>query len=168
MALKFKCNHCDTEIISKFLKVGEEAKCKFCDTSTLIPDNAEEVDVDEYGELNPKLKKVKIAPSVNKDKKERKQQLKEIANDESLSKKFGFLSVFQVLIVLSMFIYTAMYLIGLPYSMKIADRMNNYTLVIISTVSFLLFLFNSVCIYSIVNFLFKLDKSKSDKSSSTN
>ena len=36
-------------------------------------------------------------------------------------------------------------------------------LVIISTVSFLLFLFNSVCIYSIVNFLFKLDKTKSDK-----
>ena len=89
-------------------------------------------------------------------------------NDESLSKKFGFLSTFQVLIALSIVIYTAMYLIGLPDSMKIADRMNNYTLVIISTVSFLLFLFNSVCIYSIVNFLFKLDKSKSDKSSSTN
>ena len=88
-------------------------------------------------------------------------------NDESLSKKFGFLSTFQVLIALSIVIYTAMYLIGLPDSMKIADRMNNYTLVIISTVSFLLFLFNSVCIYSIVNFLFKLDKSKSDKSSST-
>lgn len=167
MALKFKCNHCDTEIISKFLKVGEEAKCKFCDTSTLIPDNAEEVDDNEYDKYTTKLKKVKIAPSVNKDKKERKQQLKEIANDESLSKMFGFLSAFQVLIVLSMFIYTAMYLIGLPDSMKIADRMNNYTLVIISTVSFLLFLFNSVCIYSIVNFLFKLDKTKSDKSSST-
>ena len=69
MALKFKCNHCDTEIISKFLKVGEEAKCKFCGTSTLIPDNAEEVDDNEYDKYTTKLKKVKIAPSVNNDKK---------------------------------------------------------------------------------------------------
>ena len=68
MALKFKCNHCDTEIISKFLKVGEEAKCKFCGTSTLIPDNAEEVDDNEYDKYTTKLKKVKIAPSVNNDK----------------------------------------------------------------------------------------------------
>ena len=68
MALKFKCNHCDTEIISKFLKVGEEAKCKFCGTSTLIPDNAEEVDDNEYDKYTAKLKKVKIAPSVNNDK----------------------------------------------------------------------------------------------------
>ena len=68
MALKLKCNHCDTEIISKFLKVGEEAKCKFCGTSTLIPDNAEEVDDNEYDKYTTKLKKVKIAPSVNNDK----------------------------------------------------------------------------------------------------
>ncbi len=43
MALKFKCNHCDTEIISKFLKVGEEAKCKSCGKVTTIPEGAEGV-----------------------------------------------------------------------------------------------------------------------------
>ena len=87
---------------------------------------------------------------------------KELEN-RTLSEKFGFLSAFQGLIVLSMFIYTGMYLYGLPDSLKISDTIDDYTLVIISTVSFLLFLFNSVCIYSIVNFLFKLDKTKSDK-----
>ena len=43
MALKFKCNHCDTEIISKFLKVGEEAKCKPCGKVSTIPEDAEGV-----------------------------------------------------------------------------------------------------------------------------
>ena len=41
MALKFKCNHCDIEIISKFLKVGEEAKCKSCGKVSTIPEDAE-------------------------------------------------------------------------------------------------------------------------------
>jgi len=41
MALKFKCNHCNTEIISKFLKVGEEAKCNSCGNVTTIPEDAE-------------------------------------------------------------------------------------------------------------------------------
>ena len=43
MALKFKCNHCDTEIISKFLKVGEEVKCKSCGKVSTIPEDAEGV-----------------------------------------------------------------------------------------------------------------------------
>ena len=43
MALKFKCNHCDIEIISKFLKVGEEAKCKSCGKVSTIPEDAEGV-----------------------------------------------------------------------------------------------------------------------------
>jgi hypothetical protein len=92
MALKFKCNHCDTEIISKFLKVGEEAKCKFCGTSTLIPDNAEEVDDDKY---TTKLKKVKIAPSVNNDKPATIKQSKKLKypNLNTISGIYKFLAV---------------------------------------------------------------------------
>jgi DNA-directed RNA polymerase subunit M/transcription elongation factor TFIIS len=43
MALKFNCNHCDTEIILKFLKVGEEAKCKSCGKVSTIPEDDEGV-----------------------------------------------------------------------------------------------------------------------------
>lgn len=43
MALKFKCNHCDAEIISKFLKIGEETKCKACSKVSKIPEYAEGV-----------------------------------------------------------------------------------------------------------------------------
>jgi|GEM_PF-975030 uncharacterized paraquat-inducible protein A len=43
MPLKFKCNHCDAEIISKFLKVGEDAKCKSCGKVSTIPEDSEGV-----------------------------------------------------------------------------------------------------------------------------
>ena len=43
MSLKFKCIHCDTEITSKFLKVGEMAECKKCGEKTNIPISAEKV-----------------------------------------------------------------------------------------------------------------------------
>ena len=43
MELKFNCKHCDAEIFSKFLKVGEEAKCKSCGKTTIVPDDAEVV-----------------------------------------------------------------------------------------------------------------------------
>ena len=41
MALKFNCQHCNELIISKFLKVGEIAKCKKCGEKNTIPENAE-------------------------------------------------------------------------------------------------------------------------------
>jgi len=43
MALKFKCNHCGTEIILKFLKVGEKAKCKSCGKVSTISEDADDV-----------------------------------------------------------------------------------------------------------------------------
>ena len=41
MALQFNCQHCNELIISKFLKVGEIAKCKKCGGKNTIPENAE-------------------------------------------------------------------------------------------------------------------------------
>jgi DNA-directed RNA polymerase subunit M/transcription elongation factor TFIIS len=40
MALKFKCPNCGGLIVSKFLKVGEEIKCKKCEYITPIPKSA--------------------------------------------------------------------------------------------------------------------------------
>ena len=47
MSLKFKCIHCDTEITSKFLKVGEMAECKKCGEKNTIPKSAEGISESE-------------------------------------------------------------------------------------------------------------------------
>jgi len=43
MALKFKCPKCGEDIIVRFLKVGEVAKCRNCGTDTPVPENAMEI-----------------------------------------------------------------------------------------------------------------------------
>jgi predicted RNA-binding Zn-ribbon protein involved in translation (DUF1610 family) len=40
MSLKFKCGKCGKDIIVKFLKVGEIAKCYNCETYNTVPTNA--------------------------------------------------------------------------------------------------------------------------------
>jgi predicted RNA-binding Zn-ribbon protein involved in translation (DUF1610 family) len=40
MALKFKCRECGEHIITKFLKVGEVAKCRNCGAENVVPENA--------------------------------------------------------------------------------------------------------------------------------
>ena len=44
MALKFKCEHCDTEITSNYIKIGEMYQCNECNNRTLIPKDAEQVE----------------------------------------------------------------------------------------------------------------------------
>jgi membrane protease YdiL (CAAX protease family) len=40
VALKFKCHNCGADIVVKFLKVGETAKCKLCDAANEVPETA--------------------------------------------------------------------------------------------------------------------------------
>lgn len=40
MTTQFKCGHCGKEIIIKFLKIGEKAKCRNCGFETIIPEDA--------------------------------------------------------------------------------------------------------------------------------
>ena len=42
MSLKYKCENCGKEIITKFLKVGETAKCRFCGAETVVPESGTE------------------------------------------------------------------------------------------------------------------------------
>ncbi len=47
MPLKFNCPHCSTEIVAKFLRVGESCLCRSCNQSCQVPDGATEVDESE-------------------------------------------------------------------------------------------------------------------------
>ena len=40
MALEFKCGYCGSNIVSKFLNIGEEIKCKSCNNVSIIPKSA--------------------------------------------------------------------------------------------------------------------------------
>ena len=56
MAVKFKCEHCNEIIITKFLKVGELAECKNCGEKNMVPKNFESVP-DSQDELSKPNKK---------------------------------------------------------------------------------------------------------------
>lgn len=43
MALRFDCKHCGEEIISKYLKIRENAECKSCGKLSRIPNFAEDI-----------------------------------------------------------------------------------------------------------------------------
>ena len=42
MALKFNCPGCNSEIVVKYLKIGERAKCWSCGAEAVVPENATE------------------------------------------------------------------------------------------------------------------------------
>ena len=43
MALKFQCKNCGEDIVVRFLKIGEAAKCKNCGASNSVPESAESI-----------------------------------------------------------------------------------------------------------------------------
>jgi len=78
----------------------------------------------------------------------------------TLSKKYGFLIFFQGLIVLSISIYTITFFLYIGDIIELCRVSDDYTLLIVSIVSYLFFWFYSISFISIVNFLFKLDDTK--------
>ena len=102
-----------------------------------------------------------------KKEQEKQQGLKSGAQERlenrTLSEKYHFLTAFQSLIGLSMIIYTIFFIITIGESFDLAKRRDDYTLFFTSIISYSLVLFNSICVISIVNFLFNLDNNKSDK-----
>ena len=80
----------------------------------------------------------------------------------TLSKQYGFLKFFQIFIGLSILLCTITFLIGIGDLIDSSKMSDDYTLPIVSTVLYLLFLFSSLCIISIVDFLFKLDDTKNN------
>lgn len=60
MALKFKCDNCGTEIITKYLSVGEQAKCWGCGARVLVPATATVTDKE------PEIEKYRDRPRYTK------------------------------------------------------------------------------------------------------
>ena len=101
------------------------------------------------------------------EKQARLEKKKELEN-RTLTEKYDFLTLFQYLVGLSMIIYTYFFITTIidilenskRFNVKIKDiEIDWYAMVI----PYFLFLFYSICIISIVNFLFNLDNNKSDK-----
>lgn len=44
MGIKFKCPSCENEIALRFLKIGDEFKCRSCGQRGIIPESGEEVE----------------------------------------------------------------------------------------------------------------------------
>tara|TARA_B100000315_G_scaffold43711_1_gene38671 strand:+ start:440 stop:841 length:402 start_codon:yes stop_codon:yes gene_type:complete len=94
---------------------------------------------------------------------EKKAAEKKELENRTLTEKYDFLTLFQYLVGISMIIYTIFFIITIGESFDSAKRRDDYTLFFTSIISYSLVLFNSICVISIVNFLFNLDNNKSDK-----
>lgn len=55
MSLKFNCPDCGKEILVKYLKQGEQAKCSYCGALNVIPDSAREATLQEAAEFAGRL-----------------------------------------------------------------------------------------------------------------
>ena len=94
---------------------------------------------------------------------EKKAAEKKELENRTLTEKYDFLTLFQYLVGISMIIYTIFFIITIGESFDLAKRIDDYTSFFTSIISYSLVLFNSICVISIVNFLFNLDYNKSDK-----
>ena len=62
MALKFSCNACKAEIVTKYLRVGELAKCKSCGADNQVPESAAVID---DSVVTTSMKGMEAAPQVH-------------------------------------------------------------------------------------------------------
>ena len=81
----------------------------------------------------------------------------------TLRYKYNFLNPFKTLIIISILLYTGIFIYGIKDTYDVAKNFDQPSLILLPIASYLLFLFNSICVIAIVNFLFALDKTKSDR-----
>ncbi|MEO0233875.1 MAG: hypothetical protein ABIN11_02180 [candidate division WOR-3 bacterium] len=91
MALKFKCSKCENEIIVKFLKIGDIARCPYCGKENVVPDDAIQT-----SEEKPKINKSEGSLNINFSKNSDDFGLKNVLNNY---KYLSILLIFMVLII---------------------------------------------------------------------
>ena len=141
---EIRCPECQCLLKDKDLKNDKCWKCGLSPVREII-EKIQNIEVTTKSELKEKKKKKK------------KQELE----NRTISEKYSILRIFQLVIGFSIFIYSYYFIINLDdlYDLGLLDG-DNLDKVIIP---FLLFLFNSICVILVVNFIFELDKQKSDK-----
>ena len=146
-----RCPECQCLLKDKDLKNDKCWKCGLSPVREII-EKIQNIEVTTKSELKEKKKQERL------DEKEKKKQ--ELEN-RIISEKYSILRIFQLVIGFSIFIYSYYFIIFLDdlYDLGLLDG-DNLDKVIIP---FLLFLFNSICVILVVNFIFELDKQKSDK-----
>jgi hypothetical protein len=146
-----RCPECQCLLKDKDLKNDKCWKCGLSPVREII-EKIQNIEVTTKSELKEKKKQERL------DEKEKKKQ--ELEN-RTISEKYSILRIFQLVIGFSIFIYSYYFIINLDdlYDLGLLDG-DNLDKVIIP---FLLFLFNSICVILMVNFIFELDKQKSDK-----
>ena len=146
-----RCPECQCLLKDKDLKNDKCWKCGLSPVREII-EKIQNIEVTTKSELKEKKKQERL------DEKEKKKQ--ELEN-RIISEKYSILRIFQLVIGFSIFIYSYYFIIFLDdlYDLGLLDG-DNLDKVIIP---FLLFLFNSICVILMVNFIFELDKQKSDK-----
>ena len=142
-----RCPECQCLLKDKDLKNDKCWKCGLSPVREII-EKIQNIEVTTKSELKEKKKKKK------------KQELE----NRTISEKYSILRIFQLVIGFSIFIYSYYFIIFLDdlYDLGLLDG-DNLDKVIIPFLLFLLFLFNSICVILMVNFIFELDKQKSDK-----
>jgi|TARA_Y100000310_G_scaffold91568_1_gene88989 uncharacterized membrane-anchored protein len=146
-----RCPECQCLLKDKDLKNDKCWKCGLSPVREII-EKIQNIEVTTKSELKEKKKQERL------DEKEKKKQ--ELEN-RIISEKYSILRIFQLVIGFSIFIYSYYFIIFLGdlYDLGFLHE-DNLDKVIIP---FLLFLFNSICVILVVNFIFELDKQKSDK-----
>ena len=147
-----RCPECQCLLKDKDLKNDKCWKCGLSPVREII-EKIQNIEVTTKSELKEKKKQERL------DEKEKKKQ--ELEN-RTISEKYSILRIFQLVIGFSIFIYSYYFIIFLDdlYDLSLSSSWDNLDKVIIP---FLLFLFNSICVILMVNFIFELDKQKSDK-----
>ena len=133
MALKFQCDHCGGDIIVRFLKVGEMAECKNCQTQNIVPESAQSIeDSSIIGQ-----------PILNK--KETEGVLQEANEESRKSKSRSWISIISLSIIfLWLILWFWMLLsgqIGLAYALDIS---NPSPLGILAFICIIVFICNSI------------------------
>ena len=141
-----RCPECQCLLKDKDLKNDKCWKCGLSPVREII-EKIQNIEVTTKSELKEKKKQERL------DEKEKKKQ--ELEN-RTISEKYSILRIFQLVIGFSIFIYSYYFIINLDdlYDLGLLDG-DNLDKVIIP---FLLFLFNSVCVILMVNFLFELNE----------
>ena len=165
---EIRCPNCNVIINKRDIKRN---KCWNCGNPTLTEDIAKTQEKEKR-----RQEKEKQASLEQKEKEKRRQEKEKQASLEktaaerkelenrTLTEKYSFLTLFQFFVGLSMIIYTYFFITAIIDILENSKRLKDieidwYAMVI----PYFLFLFYSICIISIVNFLFNLDNNKSDK-----